>query len=265
MKEYFSGTNYDTPENMPRRLGDKLFLNTRGYFVGSYINIVNQARRLAVKGYYDDSAWTESSFRIFKLIEGCGGRIHLSGLDNLRSAQKPVVFISNHMSTLETFVFPCIIEPVIHITFVVKQSLVTHPLFGPVMRSRKPVVVSRKNPRQDFETVMIQGKKLLAQKTSIIIFPQQTRTPEFVPKEFNTLGIKLAKSAVVTVIPIAIKTDFWGNGKIIKDLGRINRNKPVFIHFGKPFFVQGTGKEEHKQVIDFITTNLQKWGGIVKN
>lgn len=36
----------------------------------------------------------------------------------------PVVFVSNHMSTLETFVFPCIIAPVMKVTFVVKDSLV---------------------------------------------------------------------------------------------------------------------------------------------
>lgn len=261
---FFTEPSYDTPENTPRMLLDKIFLGTRWCFVGGYVGIVIRARINAVKGLYDDKLWAESSYEIFKLIERCGGRFHLKGLDNLRLCKPPVVFISNHMSTLETFVFPCIIEPVMHITFVVKESLVKHPIFGPVMRSRKPIVVRRKNPRDDFEKVMTDGKKLLSEGTSIIIFPQRTRTTIFNPLEFNTLGIKLAKSAGVQVLPIAIKTDFWGNGKIIKDIGPVHRDKPIYMTFGEPFFIHGNGKQEHKKIIDFISVNLHQWGGIIK-
>lgn len=219
---------------------------------------------MALKGMYDTKAWAESSYRIFKLIEGCGGRFHLRGLDNLRSCRTPLIFISNHMSTLETFVFPCIIAPLMEVTFVVKESLVTHPLFGPVMRSREPIVVKRINPREDFQTVMTKGKELLAKGISVIIFPQSTRSVEFIPEEFNSLGIKLARAAGVQVMPVAVKTDFWGNGKYLKDVGPINRSKLIHMVFGKPFTIQGSGKDEHKQVIDFIIGNLRQWGGIIK-
>ena len=37
------------------------------------------------------------------------------------------------------------------VTFVVKESLETMPIFGPVMRSRKPVTVGRENPREDMQ------------------------------------------------------------------------------------------------------------------
>ncbi|SHF57672.1 lysophospholipid acyltransferase family protein [Desulforamulus putei] len=263
MKPFFSGTTYDTPDDQPRLLMDRLFLGTRCFFVGGYINEIIKARSLAVKDCYDNKAWAESSYRVFKLIEGCGGRFHLRGLDNIRNCQKPVVFVSNHMSTLETFVFPCIILPFAKVTFVVKESLVKHPLFGPVMRSCDPIVVSRNNPRQDFQTVMTKGKELLAKGTSIVIFPQSTRTTKFIPEEFNSLGIKLAKAAGVQVIPVAIKTDFWGNGKFIKDIGPINREKHIHMFFGPPFFFEGSGKEEHKRTVEFILTNLKAWENIV--
>lgn len=259
LKVFFTGSSYDTPTNQPRYLIDKLFLNTRWFFVGGYLNEIVKGRSLALKGQYDKIAWAQSSYNIFKLVEGCGGRFHLRGLDNLRAAKKPVVFISNHMSTLETFVFPCIIAPLMDVTFVVKDSLVKHSLFGPVMRSREPVVVGRNNPREDFQTVMNKGKELLAKGTSIIIFPQSTRTANFNPEEFNTLGIKLAKAAGVEVIPVAIKTDFWQNGTVIKDMGPVARNKPIHMVFDEPFSIKGNGKEEHKNVIDFIQTNLANW------
>ncbi len=264
MESFFTGSSYDTPEDHPRLLGDRLFLNTRWYFVGGYTREIIRSRSMAVKGFYDRKAWAESSYRVFKLIEGCGGRFHLRGLENLRSCQRPVVFISNHMSTLETFVFPCIIAPLMEVTFVVKESLVKHPLFGPVMRARDPLVVKRNSPREDFQTVIVKGKEFLARGTSVIIFPQSTRTVEFIPEEFNSLGIKLAKAAGVQVLPVAVKTDFWENGKYLKDVGPLNRNQAIHLVFGQPFSIQGNGKDEHKRIIDFIINNFQQWGVVIK-
>ncbi len=259
MKPFFNGPSYDTPEDTPRFIGDRLSFNTRWYFVTECIREIFRSRAIALKGLYDRQAWAESSFRVFRFIEGCGGHFHLKGLDILPACPKPVVFVSNHMSTLETFVLPCIIAPFMEVTFVVKESLTRHPLFGPVMRARNPIVVQRDNPREDFQTVMTRGKELLDKGISIVIFPQSTRSPEFIPAEFNSMGIKLARAAGAHIIPVAVKTDFWGNGKYLKDIGPINRKKPIHILFGEPMAIRGNGKEEHKQVIDFIVSNLQLW------
>jgi 1-acyl-sn-glycerol-3-phosphate acyltransferase len=259
LQPYFHTDSYDTPPNKQRFLGDRLVLDTRLAFVAGVVNVINHARISANQGRYDDEAWVKSSTDIVKTIEGCGGKFHLRGLDNISSCHEPVVFISNHMSTLETFVFPCLIEPFLNVTFVVKDSLIKHPFFGSIMRSRDPIVVGRDNPREDFKIVMEKGKELLNKGTSVIIFPQSTRSLTFEPEKFNSLGIKLAKSAGVKVIPAAIKTDFWGNGKILKDLGPISRNKHIYMNFGEPFSIKGSGKEEHQAIIDFIQRNWNDW------
>lgn len=264
IRPFFIHDSYDTPPNSTRVFPDRLFLNTRWYFIGAYIREVFRSRSLALKGLYDRKAWGESSYRVFKLIERCGGRFHLRGLDNIRSCRPPLIIISNHMSGLETFIFPCILNPYMEVTFVVKESLLRYPFFGPIMRSRNPIAVKRKNPREDFQAVMTRGKELLSAGTSIIIFPQSTRSVEFIPEEFNSLGIKLAKAAGVQVMPVAVKTDFWENGKYLKDLGPIKRNEPIHMVFGSPFSVSGSGKEEHHQVINFIASHIREWGGIVK-
>jgi 1-acyl-sn-glycerol-3-phosphate acyltransferase len=168
------------------------------------------------------------------------------------------------MSTLETMVLPGIIAPLMEVTFVVKDSLTRHPLFGPVMRARDPIVVTRKNAREDFQTVMIKGRECLAKGTSLVIFPQSTRTVEFVPDEFNSLGIKVAKAADVKVLPLALKTDFWGNGKYLKELGPLHRKLPIHMVFGSPFAVHGNGKDDHKKTIDFLMENLQRWDAEIK-
>ncbi len=258
LKPFFNEDKYTTSENK-RNIFDKLFLNTRWYFVYGYGKEVISGRNLAVKNRYDTEKWASASYRIVENIEKSGGRLFIEGIDNIKKVDGPVVFVSNHMSTLETFVFPSIIAPLKAVTYVVKESLVSMPLFGHIMKSRNPIVVSRKNSRQDLINVLTQGKEIITGGTSIVLFPEGTRQEKFDPEKFNSLGIKLAKEAGVPVIPIAIKTDFWRNGKLIKDIGPIRRKEPVCISFGEPIYISGNGKAEHKQVIEFISGKVEEF------
>jgi 1-acyl-sn-glycerol-3-phosphate acyltransferase len=255
----FSADSYDTPENTRRYLGDRILFNSRWWLYLRFASVVIKSSRLAIKGKYDDEAWIKASFRIFQHIEGCGGRFHIRGLDNLRKTKEPLIIVSNHMTTLETVIFPCLIVPFRPMTFVVKEALVKGRMFGPIMRSRNPITVSRTNPREDFRAVLEQGKEILERGQSVVIFPQATRRIEFVPEQFNSLAIKLAKNTSVRVLPMAVKTDFWGNSKRLKGFGPLDRKKPIYITFDEPMTVKGNGKEEHQQIIRFISSHLEKW------
>jgi len=256
---FFSLDTYITPVQEQLSLIDRLRRDNRLYFTLKYANCVLYTRKEAKRKIYDTGRWADSSYYIFRIIEETGGRFSITGMENIKKPQKPVLFIGNHMSTLETMILPCIIAPHREVTFVVKESLVKHPLFGDVMRSRNPVVVGRTDPRKDLDAVMNGGAELLKNGVSIVIFPQSTRSVEFKPEEFNSLGVKLAKKAGVEVVPLALKTDFWGNGKYIKELGPLDHRKTIHFKFGEPFRVTGNGKEENQRIIDFIQSNLREW------
>jgi len=238
---------------------DRILGNTRIIFLLYYIYLVFKTRSDARNGLYDTFQWVKTSHDVFTLVERCGGRIHLTGLDHLRNCKSPAVIVSNHMSTLETMIFPGIIQPIKDITFVVKSELARHWAFGDVMRSRDPIMLNRKNPREDFRIIMEQGFERLKNGNSIVMFPQSTRRVDFIPSEFHSLGTKLALHAAVPLIPVAIKTDFWEHGKYSKYLGPVNRKKHIHIAFGEPIEVKGSGKEEHRQVIRFIADHLSRW------
>jgi len=260
---FLKSFEYHTDANKSASIFHKMTPRSKLYFVTKLLRIVNRGSRMAKQGKYDYKQWIHSSVEAVHLLENCGGKFHITGIENLVGAQGPFVFISNHMSTLETFVFPGIIAQFMDVTFVVKDSLVKHPLFGPLLRTREPIVVGRTDSRADFNQVMSEGQTHLSKGTSVVIFPQSTRMVALDPKQFNTLGVKLAKSAKVSVIPVAIKTDFWGNGKLIKEFGPLDASKPIYIEFGKPMPINGNGKEEHQQVVDFIAERLTAWGGQV--
>jgi 1-acyl-sn-glycerol-3-phosphate acyltransferase len=259
MEELVPGDGYDTPPESPRLLGDRLALGTRWYFTYLLARLVLDCRKAALEGRYDTEAWLRSSVRALRELEGCGARFHIRGLDYLRKAKAPLVFIGNHMSTLETFVLPCLIGPIMPLTYVVKDSLVRHPFFGPIMRSRDPVVVGRADPRGDLEAVLVGGAERLTRGISMVVFPQATRSEVFDRTRFNSLGVKLARRAHVPVLPVALKTDFWGNGRLLKDFGPLRRDRGVLISFGRAQQVVGNGAAQHEEVMRFIEKQIAEF------
>ncbi|HNY01233.1 MAG TPA: lysophospholipid acyltransferase family protein [Bacteroidales bacterium] len=257
--EITANNEYHTPGDAPEFWLNKALFHSRFVFTGLFLKTVFTSRSRALKGLYDNRAWIDSSHDIFTSVERCGGRIHLEELDQVRNSPSPVLFLSNHMSTLETMILPGILQPIKDITFVVKRELVEHWAFRDVMRSRNPIVLSRSNPREDLKIIMEEGPKILEKGISIVIFPEGTRRKEFHPEDFNSLGTKLAARTGVPVIPIALKTDFWGFGRFSSYLGPINRERPVRMAFGAPIRVSGSGKEEHQQITGFIRETLDRW------
>ncbi|MBI5213137.1 MAG: 1-acyl-sn-glycerol-3-phosphate acyltransferase [Nitrospirae bacterium] len=255
-KLVFSNGSYESaPEkiSLPAKAAPSLSLYCR------IIDIVFRAASKAKNKKYGNAEWCDSSLESLRALEYVGVRIKITGIDNFRKLEGPCVFISNHMSTLETFVLPAIISPLKEATFVVKKSLIDYPVFKHLMRSRDPIVVGRTNPREDLKAVLEGGIERLEAGRSIIIFPQTTRTAVLDPKAFNTIGIKLAQRANVPVVPVALKTDAWGNGKYLKDFGKIDRSKKVYFAFGEPLWIKGRGAEEHNRIIEFISGKLKEW------
>ena len=213
----------------------------------------------ARRGTYDALEWSRSSHQVLKSLESVGVRFELSGLDHIRQLESPCVFVANHMSMLETTVLPAIIQPIRDVTFVVKQSLLEYPVFRHVMRARDPIAVSRDKPREDFIAVMRGGIERLQKGISIVVFPQTMRCLTFDPSQFNTMGVKLARRAKVPLVPIALKTDAWGNGKRFTYLGSIDPNKVVHIAFGEPIVVEGRGAQQHQEIINYIAEKFCHW------
>ena len=257
MKYLTTEDNYQSPPLTPTRLA-RTFPSLVFYF--RLARLIWWSAREAKKGDLTTEKRVLGSRGILRSLEYVGVNFQIENLAAFRELKSPCVFVSNHMSTMETMLFTCIIEPDREITYVIKESLIKYPVFKHIMRSRDPIVVTRENPREDFRTVLKAGRERLSRNISVVVFPQTTRSTIFNPSEFNTIGVKLASHAKAPVIPVAIRTDAWGNSKrFIKEFGPIDPSKTVRICFGDPIQIQDNGKEEHEQIVRFILGKLRKW------
>jgi 1-acyl-sn-glycerol-3-phosphate acyltransferase len=254
---------YRTPDAKARwRLPGRKLLGTWRFHLRVF-GIYLRANRHVARGRFGNEAYARQAWDILRIAESAGARVQVRGLHPIARSNGPVVVVGNHMSSLETLLVPGFLLPFRTVAFVVKASLERHPVFGPIMRAVPRVTVGRTNPRDDLHQVLTQGKAHLERGVSVVIFPQATRRVEFDVAAFNTLGVKLAGRAGVPVVPLALKTDFFANGRWIKDVGMIDPDRGVFFEFGAPLRVEGNGRATHAAVVRHIGAHLQAWGGKV--
>lgn len=244
-------TQHTTPSFFKRCFPTSLF------YIRFLWEIIVSAIR-AKQNRYNGKAWVKSSGKVLKALESIGVEFDIRGIENLHLVDGPVVIVGNHMSMLETTILPLIIYPEKPFCFVIKKSLLEYPVFKHVAAARHPIAVTRTNPRADLKTMMSEGTERLGVGRSVVVFPQTTRSHSFSAEEMSTIGVKLAKKAHVTVVPLALKTDAWDNGKILKDFGKINTARKVHFSFGKPIQIEGKGGEEQQKICQFIESELKK-------
>lgn len=254
----FEGDSYQTPDLSVSAIRKLLTWNSP-HFYFDFFKIVKKGAWLANHNEYNRQNWFDLSYNVIRFIESHGGKLDVAGLNNFQKLDGPVLFVGNHMSILETIVIPSLVLKYKELCIILKKQLFDVPLFGTLISGFRTISVSRENPVDDYKTIIRDGTKAINEGYSTLLFPQTTRTTSFAPEEFNSVGVKLARRVQVPIIPIALKTDFWGNGRILKDLGPVDRRKTVYFRFGEPIYVSGNGKEENQQIIDFIQSNLQEW------
>jgi 1-acyl-sn-glycerol-3-phosphate acyltransferase len=251
---------YETPPNPVIPIADRCFGRTDTWYYLRLLGLVVSAGVTARRGRFDNRAWTEYALRTLRLVEGCRGRVVITDFRRVLARPGPMVYVSNHMSLLETFLLAVPLVPVRGLAVVLKTDLLRYPFFGGTLRAVKPIAVTRDNPRDDLREVMSQGCDALRDGRSLLVFPQSTRTPYFAPADFNSLGVKVARRAGVPVAPVAVHTRFMGTGRWFRDFGPLDRTQTVRVAFGEPLAVEGSGKTAQERLVRFITDNLRAWG-----
>lgn len=207
-----------------------------------------------------EKEWSDFGLRVLRLVERVGGYVSIEGFEDIKDIDSPVVWVSNHVSSLETYLFPPLFMSWPGLIIVLKESLVRYPLFGSVVRAVDPVRVQRKNAIEDLRKVLHDGTAGIKAGRSALIFPQGARYRSFDPATFNTLGTKLALHAKVPVVPIAVSTDFLRIGKLHRDAtASVHPASPVRIACGPVIPYELGQAEVQRRSVDFITSKLAEW------
>ncbi len=252
--------SYETPpENRPARPAGVNGLNSVRY-AATILRIISRCSWRYLRGTFNHEAWSEICCASVSFAERLGATVTFEGFEQRAAYDGPVVYVSNHMSTLETMVFPTALNAFGKLAIIVKKSLGDIPVVGAAHRAVGAIEVTRKNAREDLVTVLEQGAARLAGGSSVLLFPQGTRQSVFEAKRFNTLGAKLAERARVPVVPIAVRTDFLQTGRWVKDFGMVDPSKPIRFACGPVLPPELGAKKAHERCVAFIEGQIRAWG-----
>jgi 1-acyl-sn-glycerol-3-phosphate acyltransferase len=151
-----------------------------------------------------------------------GVHYRVQGRENLPTdPQQGVVLLVKHQSTYETFLMPAIMPR--PLAYVFKRDLLRVPNIGRTIGSLDMIYIDRSDGSRAFHKVVEQGKRLLAQGTWVIMFPEGTRVPRGEKGVYKSGATRLAIMAGVPVVPIAVTSaKCWPRKAFIKRPGMVD-------------------------------------------
>lgn len=146
-------------------------------------------------------AWLALSVDAARWILGI--RVRVQGMEHLPQGETAgAVLLVKHQSTFETFLMPALMPN--PLAYVFKKELLKIPFFGWSIGSLDMIHIDREQRARAFIKVVQQGRKLLANGTWVIMFPEGTRIPRGQAGDYKSGGTRLAIDTGVPVVPIAV-------------------------------------------------------------
>jgi len=173
-----------------------------------------------------------------------GVRVRIIGAENLEPEQT-YIFVGNHVSQFDIFTFQGYSPH--GFRWIAKKELFRIPFFGPAMRRAGVISIDRSQGREALKS-LYRAAEQIASGTSVLIFPEGTRSPDGRLHPFKTGAITLAIKAGVQVVPIG----FTGTYKILPKGRLLAKNGEVVIRIGKPMPTSGYKQKDKQELAEHL-------------
>ena len=157
------------------------------------------------------------------ILGGAGIRVRARGA----AAIGPVVYVANHQSMLDIPVLTLAIGA--PFVFVARAGLGRLPVVGAILRYSRCVLVDRRAPG-GAEAALAEAAERLAAGEAVLFFPEGTRSYGADLGAFYPGAFRLAESAGVPVVPVAVD----GAWRLINERERTARPGRVHVRIGRP-------------------------------
>ena len=188
--------------------------------------------RASVWGYYPAMVWSRLMCWGFLLP------VRVEGKEQLARGQS-YIFVANHQGPYDIFLIYGFIGR--SFKWMMKRSLRNIPLVGKACESAGHVFVDKSGPRAVYHTVE-QGRSVLHGGTSLVVFPEGSRSFTGHMGVFRRGAFQLADELRLPVVPVTIDGSFdvlpRQRGFYFLDW------HPLRLVIHAPIFPEGTGQEE---------------------
>jgi 1-acyl-sn-glycerol-3-phosphate acyltransferase len=167
---------------------------------------------------------------------------------------RPYVFMSNHLSTVD--IWAAFVAIPIPVRMIAKKQLGRIPLFGWAMRAGRFIFIDRQNPAAARRSIE-RAKERIHDGTSVLIFPEGTRSRDGKLGAFKKGGFHLAIDAGVPIVPVAMQgtRELMPRGSLLLRPGRVR------VIVGAPIPTEGLTAEDRDALLDRVRAAIAEMLG----
>ena len=208
--------------------------------------------------------WGGFCFKAVQTAEKLGMNVIFDGWENRQKHDGPVIYLCNHMSTIETIMLMPALLSYGPFSYVAKASLAHLPFLEKAAEHMRMVPIGRKSPREDLMNMLKVGVERISGGESFLIFPQGRREKVFSRKVYSSIGAKLAEKAGCPIVPIVVDTSCQPTRDkgilrhLFKDFGPVDTSKDIRCCCG-PVIPNGKAKVMHEAAFDWMAGKLEEW------
>ncbi len=189
----------------------------------------------------DNAMWVARRLFSPVVLWAGGAKLVVSGQEHVVPS-RPTVYVSNHQSASD---IPALLAALpVNVRFVAKKQLRWVPIVGWYLQLAGHIIVDRSNTRAAIASLDAAARKIRA-GTSILVFPEGTRSPDRRILPFKKGPFALALKAGAAICPVTIE----GSGKLMpKHSWRIFPGE-VRVKIGAPIDASNYGPEDRERLM----------------
>jgi 1-acyl-sn-glycerol-3-phosphate acyltransferase len=178
--------------------------------------------------------------------------VSVQGLELANIAEgRPQIFLANHVSFFDVLALAQVIRK--RYRFVGKQELTRVPLWGRAWLASGHIAIDRGNTQSAVQSLTAAGRITTRDRSSIIIFPEGTRSATHELGEFKKGGFMLALHTGVDIVPVAIQ----GSRRILPRGSWRVRAGRIIVRFGQPIPSAGYAVDRRDELMARVRTEIQ--------
>jgi 1-acyl-sn-glycerol-3-phosphate acyltransferase len=175
------------------------------------------------------------------ILKIAGVKTQVAGLEHV-DPRKTCIYMCNHLGSFDIFALLAYLP--VQFRWLAKVELFKIPILGWGMRAAGYISLDRSKRRQTYQSMEIAARKI-REETSVVIFPEGSRSFDGAMQPFMNGGFTLAIRAGVPIVPISIH----GTWEIMPRTTKRVKKGTIRIVIGQPIETKDCTMEDRKRLM----------------
>lgn len=183
------------------------------------------------------------------IMWAAGVRVHVEGREHIHGDTAQII-ASNHQSWFDVFALAANIPK--RYRFIAKEELRRIPIFGKAWESAGHISVNRQDRGSAIAALDAAADLVRSDKSSIVIFPEGTRSPDGNLLPFKKGAFMLALHTGLEIVPAAV----IGSRAIQRKRDWRVHSGPVIVRFGEPIDTSRFDESRREELMALVRERI---------